>query len=183
MADVAERANGHLKGRAAPALPQFTFPDSGITVGLRRFSPDTQDRIARELSRKSPPPPAPEIETELGAESNPADPDYQQALNAYWMRIQLETNERMFALALRQIEVDIDRAVLDRLKADMEEIGTPLDADKDDRELYIRHVCISSVYDLTALLSYLQRRSLPTEEAVQEHLDSFRGDVQAKTDI
>ena len=54
-----ETTNGHLKGRAVPALPQFTFPDSGITVGLRRLSPDTQDRIARELSRKSPPPPAP----------------------------------------------------------------------------------------------------------------------------
>ena len=172
-----ETTNGHLKGRAGAALPQFTFPDSGITVGLRRFSPDTQDRIVRELQRKSPPPPAPEIETELGSEPNPADPDYQQALATYWARINLEASERMFQLALRQIDVEVDHAALDRLKADMEAIDTPLDADKDDRDLYIRHICISSVHDLTALLSYLQRYSTPTEEAIQERLDSFRGNV------
>src|SRR6478672_4729889 len=143
-----ETTNGHLKGRAAPALPQFTFPDSGITVGLRRFSPDTQDRISRELQRKSPPPAVPEIETELGTEENSADPDYQQAIGAYWTRIQIETAERMVALAFRQMEVEVDQAALGRLKADMEEIGTPLDAEKDDRELYIRHICITSSYDL-----------------------------------
>lgn len=178
--DVQERTNGHPRGRAVPPLPQFTFPDSGITVGLRRFAPDTQDQITRELMRKNPPPPVPVVEgIELTdgtfeLEPNPADPDYQQAVAAYFQQLSIETNTKMFELALRRIEVDVDQAVVDRYKEDMAAIGTPLDPEMDDRTIYIRHICISSTYDLSAMLAYLVRRSLPTEAAVQEYLESFQ---------
>lgn len=166
--------NGRIKGRVVPPLPQFTFPDSGITVGLRRFAPDTQDAISRELMRRQPAPPVPVIETELGEEENPADPDYQQATVAYLQRINLEVSAKMVELALRRIEVEVDHATVDQLKEDMAAIGTPLPDDLDDRMVYIRHICISSSYDLTAMIAYLNRRSLPTEAAVQEFLDSFQ---------
>jgi hypothetical protein len=171
----------HPQGRAAPKLPAFTFPDSGITVGLRRFAPDTQDTIARELMRQSPAPSVPVvegIEREDGTyemEENPADEDYQQALSAYMQRISLTVGQKMVELALKRMEVEIDQEAVDQFKADMAEIGTPLDPELDDRAIYIRHICISSTYDLTAMMAYLQRRSLPTEVAVQEFLDSFRG--------
>ena len=35
--------NGRQRGRVAP-LPTFTFPDSGITVELRRLAPGTRCR-------------------------------------------------------------------------------------------------------------------------------------------
>ncbi len=186
MTDILERTNGHQKGRAAPPLPQFTFPDSGVTVGLRRFAPDTQDQITRALMRKHPAPPVPMTEGMEGPdgtpemEPNPADPDYQQAVIAYMQRINLEASTKMFELAMRRIEVEVDRAAVERYKEDMAAIGTPLPdtledgTPLDDRTIYIRHICISSAYDLTAMLAYLQRRSLPTEAAVQEYLESFR---------
>lgn len=177
MTDTIERTNGHQKGRAVPALPQFTFPDSGITVGLRRFAPDTQDQIARAVMRERPAPSVPEVETELGTEPNPADPDYQAAVAAYLQLINTEVSTRMFDLAMRRIEVEIDQAAVDRYREDMAAIGAPVDDSIDDRTLYIRHICISSTYDLSALLAYLTRRSLPTEAAVQEYLDSFQRDL------
>lgn len=171
-----ETTNGRAKGRAAPPLPAFTFPDSGITVVLRRFAPDTQDAIVRALQRDDPPPAVPIATTELGEEPNPADPDYQKALSDYFQRLALETSKKLVDLALRRIEVEVDQAAVDALRADMAAIGTPIE-DDDDRMVYIRHICISSTYDLTAMLAYLQRRSLPTEAAVQEFLESFQRSV------
>lgn len=188
MTDILERTNGHHpRGRAVPALPQFTFPDSGITVGLRRLAPDTQDQITRALMRADPAPPVPMVEGieqpdgTFEMEPNPADPDYQAAVSTYMQRIGLEVNTKMFELAMRRIEVDVDQEAVKAYKEDMAAIGTPLPetledgAPLDDRTIYIRHICISSTYDLTALLAYLQRRSLPTEAAVSEYLESFRG--------
>jgi hypothetical protein len=176
--------NGHHpKGRAVPPLPEFTFPDSGITVGLRRFAPDTQDQITRELMRKNPAPPVPMVEGversdgTFEMEPNPADPDYQKEVMAYFQRLSVETNAKMFDLALRRIEVEVDRDAVDQYKEDMAAIGMPFDTEVDDRTIYIRHICISSTYDLSALLAYLTRRSLPTEVAVQEYLDSFQRNV------
>jgi hypothetical protein len=172
--DTIEHTNGHHpKGRAAPGLPMFTFPDSGITVGLRRFAPDTQDQIARAIQRETPPPALPMVETELGAEPNPADPDYQTALSSYMQQIVLEVSRKLIDLALRRMEVTVDQDAVAALREDMAAIGTPID-DTDDRMVYIRHICISSTYDLTVMMAYLQRRSLPTEVAVQEFLESFQ---------
>lgn len=175
------QVNGHHpKGRAVPSLPQFTFPDSGITVGLRRFAPDTQDQITRALMRETPAPDVPTVEVDYGdgkvmQETNPADPDYQAALSAYLQHIGMEASTKMFELAMRRIEVEVDQEAVDRYKEDMAAIEIPIDDDTDDRTIYIRHICLSSSYDLAAMLSYLQRRSLPTEAAVQEYLESFRG--------
>lgn len=175
-----EATNGHLKGRAAP-LPAFTFPDSGVTVGLRRFAPDTQDSIVRAIQREHPAPAVPTVEVEyedgkITQEPNPADPDYQKALSDYLQWLALETSKKLVDLALRRIEVDVDHEAVAALRADMEAIGTPIE-DPDDRMVYIRHICISSTYDLTTMLAYLQRRSLPTEAAVQEFLESFQRPV------
>lgn len=184
MTNVLEHTNGHRqKGRAAPSLPRFVFPDSGIEVGLRRFAPDTQDQISRALMRQHPAPGIPMAEGVEKAdgscemEPNPADPDYQKALVDYLGRINLEVSQKMVDLALRRIEVDVDEEAVTAYRKDMEAIGVPIDADIDDRTIYIRHICISSTYDLSVLLAYLTRRSLPTEAAVQEYLNSFQRDV------
>lgn len=177
MTEVLERTNGHHpKGRAAP-LPAFTFPDSGITVGLRRFSPDLQDTIARTYQRENPPPEVPQVEVDYGEgpvlEPNAADPDYQQAVSSYLQKMTLDITAKMFDLALRRIEVEVDQDAVNQLRADMDAINTPIE-EADDRMVYIRYICISSTYDLTSLISYLQRRSMPTEVAVQEFLESFQ---------
>lgn len=172
-----ETTNGH---RTRAALPAFTFPDSGITVGLRRFSPDLQDAIARAYQRDHPLPPLPMVdgvEREDGTfeqEPNAADPDYEEALRAYWQGVTLYVSTKFVELAMQQMEVAVDTEAVTTLRAQMELIGTPIDPDLDDRTVYLRFIAISSTYDLTSLIAYVQRRSMPTEVAVQEFLESFQ---------
>lgn len=172
--------NVRHKGRAVPALPQFTFPDSGITVGLRRIAPDTQNQIVRTLMRENPEPPPPMVVNDYGngpvEEPHIGHPDYQKALADYWSEINTEAGTRLMQLAIRQIVVEVDTEAVAQLRDDMIAIGTPIE-EEDDRTVYIRHICLSSMTDLHALMAYLQRRSLPTEAAVQEHTKSFRGNV------
>lgn len=178
MTDVL--TNGHrTRGRSVPPLPAFTFPHSGVTVGVRRFSADTQDTIRRELMRVYPPPDPPIEDNgpELEPAPNFADPDYKDAIAAYLRDIAVKLTTKMFELALRRIVVEVDTQALEQLKEDMRAIGTPLDETLDDRELYIRHICVSSTADLTALLAYLQGQSMPTPEVVQEFIDTFQRNV------
>lgn len=177
--------NGHRpRGRAAPALPAFTFPHSGITVGLRRFAADTQDTITREIQRLNPPPDVPVVDQgeELDPAPNPADPDYQQALSDYMRWLVMQVSTKLVELAFRRIVIqDSEEAValaVAALRDDMLSIGTPIPDDMPDRDVYIRHICVSSTYDLTSMLAYLQGRSMPTEEVIQEFLESFPGRVQ-----
>ncbi len=172
--------NGRSKGRAVP-LPQFTFPDSGVTVGLRRIAPDTQNQIVQALLREHPEPQPPMFEHDYGSgkiqEPNRSDPDYVKSLSDYWNEINTEAGTRLVQFAIRRIVVDVDTEAVQQLRDDMVAIGAPIE-EEDDRVVYIRHICISSLHDLHTLMAYLQRRSLPTEAAVQEHTRSFRDNVQ-----
>ena len=121
-----ETTNGHVKGRAAP-LPLFTFPDSGITVALRRISPETQARIAQSLAKDAawhalhpkPEPPIQHVEAIDGttAVPNVEEPAYKQALSRYLAHFAAEVGQRLLDLALHQIVVEVDQVAVDQLKA------------------------------------------------------------------
>lgn len=46
-------------GRQVPKLDEFTFPDSGITVQLRKVSPLLRDDVDAAVRRHNPPPTRP----------------------------------------------------------------------------------------------------------------------------
>lgn len=185
MTDVLPTTNGRQAGRAAP-LPTFTFPDSGITVSLRRLAPGTQEQILHAVESDAAwcaahPKPEPPLQavTDLEGKTeqipNPDEPGYIQALDAYTSALVAELGERLLALALRQVVVEVDEAAVKRLRDDMAAIGAPFPADADDREIYISRICISSVFDLSALLAYIQGRSGPTGAAIAQHRAMFPG--------
>lgn len=162
------------------AIPMFTFPDSGITVGLQRLAPDTIATITRAIQREMPPPEAPVQEVIINGkkrmERNDAAPSYTKERAAYQEKVAAEIGERILKLVVRRITVEVDHEAVSRLREDMESIGSPIE-DVDDKAVYVRHICIGSVDDLNALSTYVLRISQPTEAAVKEHTDSFRGDV------
>lgn len=177
--------NGVGRGRHAP-LPTFTFPDSGITVSLRRLAPDTQQHIAQaieddpewKVEHPRPEPPLQPVVNLEGTEElipNPEEPKYKELLSGYLFALSAEIGQRMLHLALRQIVVDVDEGVVEQLREDMESIGAPIPDDADSRDIYIRRICISSVIDLEALMAYIQRRSGPTEAAIARHRAGFQG--------
>lgn len=177
--------NGVHRGRHAP-LPTFTFPDSGITVSLRRLAPDTQQQIAQAVEgdldwvakHPKPEPPLQMVTNLEGKEeliANPEEPEYKKQSESYLAALANEIGERMIALALRQIVVDVDTDAVQQLRDDMIAVSAPFPDETPDEEIYIRRICISSVFDLQALLAYIQGRSGPTEAAVARHRAMFQG--------
>ena len=177
--------NGRQRGRAAP-LPSFTFPDSGITVSLRRMAPDTQQHIARaveedEAWRAKHPRPEPPLQpvTDLeGKEElvpNVEEPEYQKRLGTYLQAFNIEVGERLIALALRQIVCEVDTESVQTLRDDLAAVGAPLPDEASDEDIYIRRICVSSVFDIQALMAYVQGHSGPTEAAIARHRATFSG--------
>lgn len=183
MTVVTETTNGRLRGRVAP-LPTFTFPDSGITVQLPRLAPDTQAHIARTLGddrewATDHPRPEPPIQTVEAIDGpmeapNTDDPDYKKALSAYLITFQAEVGRRMLELAIDLIDVDVDTVAVEQRRRLMAKIGAPLPDDADDREIYIKQICISSAYDSACLMAHVQGTAAPTKEGIQAALDMFR---------
>lgn len=179
--------NGRQRGRAAP-LPSFTFPDSGITVSLRRLAPDTQQHIARAVEgdaewgaahpRPEPPmQPVTDLEGKEELVPNPEEPEYKKRLSEYVMALNIEIGNRLLALALRQIVVDVDAEAVKSLRDDMDAIGAPIPDEVSDEEVYIHRICISSIFDIQVLLAYIQGHSGPTEAAIARHRATFSGEI------
>lgn len=187
-----DTTNGVMKGRAAP-LPSFTFPDSGITVQVRRISPDAQARIGQAIANDpewhllhpKPQPPMQIVEAIDGPMEAPNvdDPEYKRALSQYLAWMAAEAGVRLLELALRQIVVEVDTEAVSEHRANMAAIGAPLPEDTSDRDIYLRQICVSSTYDAAALVAHVQGASAPTRGAIQASLDMFRRAVQGQADL
>lgn len=178
--------NGHAQGRAAPALTHFTFVDSGITVGIRKIGPMTQQALIQQLRRERPEPQPPTVDTELGREENTADPAYARALDDWQRDLALELNARLTRLAALEADVTIDdaaRQAIARKRRHMRAVGldagdsADLTEAENDRVFYILHVACASPDDLKEFGRAVRERSVPTEEAVAAHVATFSGDV------
>lgn len=174
-------------------LPAFTFPDSGITVRLPRFAPDTQAQIAVALGKDvewhaahpRPEPPLQEVEAIDGpmAVPNTDDPDYRKALGHYLMLYQVEVGRRMLELAIDLMDVEVDTQAVARRRQAMAKIGAPFPDDADDRDIYIRQIVISSAHDSATLIAHVQGTAAPSKEGIQAALDMFRHLLSGSTDL
>lgn len=170
------------KGRDVPALPTFTFKDSGVTVRYRRLSPFTLNQLnaAIRKEKKAPEPPLNEVDYGNGKkvnEPNLADPAYEQALREYEGWVEQEGTTRMtdmiMTYALEPIEIDTE--ALARYRAFAERFH--LECESDDNEIYLRYIAVGSPEDLADVSTLVMRRSEPTPEAIQEAVTTFPGDV------
>lgn len=171
-----DKANGHSRGRAVPPIPEYTFQDTGITVRLRKLSPLLRDDIDTDLRRRFPQPVPPIVETELGKEENAADPDYRERLARWSIEHVERLGEEWFrAIVELAIECEVDTEAVEKVRAYAKRRGLRLD--DDDKYVFVRHVCIATKEDIADLRETVTRRSLPTQEAVDAHKATFRGDA------
>lgn len=160
-------------GRTPPPLEELTL-SSGVTVQIRKVSPFTQDAIRA----KYPAPPPPMVENDYGdgkirREPNPADPDYLRALREHRLMAAEKFTEAMFQLG---VVVEVDTEAVAAFRAEMQSLG--IDLKESDHQIYVRHLAIRTDEDIDRLSRAIMRKSTPTEEAVQERLETFSGDVQ-----
>lgn len=187
MTQLLEHVNG-TRGRRAPALPEHTFKDSGITIRIHKVGPTTQQQIARQIMKEIPEPQPPIIHTEeLGDEPNPADPTYLAAHAEWEQKTRAELGDRLSLIAALEADVTIDgamRADIARKQRHMKLVGIPfvpnpdLTDDENDRVFYIQHIAAATKEDLQEFSAAVMRRSVPTEEAVQAEIATFQRDVQ-----
>lgn len=189
-----------IKGRSGPEYPDFTFPGSGITVKIRRLGPFTIDAIGvatRKRKKDTGPRPNPPMRQVNYAaddeppryewEANLADPEYKRALAEWEMEAGREEAMSIIDTIIRNaVIVDLGEAELAEVgaaRAFLRDIGVDEEElDKlTDHEIYVKHICIKATSDLNALQEYVIGESVPTEELIQEHEDSFKSDVQKTT--
>jgi hypothetical protein len=176
---VIEHANG-VKGRAVPPLPEHTFKDSGITVQLRKIAPTTQTALALQIQREIPKPAPPVVDTDLGPEENAADPAYERLLKAWERECSIELNRRLFKLACLECEVEVSKEDVERKQGHFKAIGLEWDDDprlseeQNARVFYLQHIACATTDDMKEFYEAITRRSQPTEEAVQRHIETFQ---------
>lgn len=171
------------KGRQVPQLESFTFPDTGISVQLRKVSPLLRDDIDAQLRRTHPPPSPPVVADKAAAGFggdktativNEADPDYQTALLKWQLTHYQRVGDVMLDLGIkRYVECDVDTDRVAELRADMAALGVELDAD--DKVVYISRICIGTRSDLEDFSKALFQRTATEREAVEAHKATFRG--------
>lgn len=187
------------RGRAVPALPSYTFQDTGITVQIRKMSPLTMQRIADTIiaeakalpaghEHKYPEPPVQMIAVGGGepkAEPNPTDPDYQRALQRWGEWAGGEQTRRMLRIAAAEYIVwpDIDlvrfeaariRRMFAREGATLPPIPDTYTSDEQDAIVFLEHGCFGSDQDLTEFAQYLMTRGQPQEAQIAAATAAFR---------
>ena len=176
----------HQRGRTVPPLPEHTFKDSGITIKIRKVGPTTQQRLAQAIMKERPEPAVPTIATELGPESNPADPTYIAALEKWNRETNSELRDRLMLIAALEAEVTIDdaaRADIARKQRHLKLVGVPYEVnpeltdEENEKVIYILHVAAGTPKDLREFGDAVLRRSVPTEEAVQAQIATFQRDL------
>lgn len=135
--------------------------------------------IGTKLQRQYPDPKPPMQRVNFGTdadpdwreEANPADPEYEQALQKH----RVEAEERLFRTYVRlgcKIEWTTEkRELLAEYRAVMQEEGVELE--QDDNLAYIRNIACGDPEDYQTLLSSLMGVNQPTEEAVKEYQEAF----------
>lgn len=175
------------RGRVVPALPQHTFKDTGITIGIRKVGPSTQQSLAMAIMEEMPEPRPPLVETELGPEPNAADPAYIAAREKWNQETRAELTRRLMLIGALEAEVTIDdraRQDIARRKRSLALAKTPykdnpeLTPEENERVFYVLHVAAGSPEDLGEFGEVVLRRSVPTEEAVQKQIATFQRDLQ-----
>ncbi len=192
---MTDNTNGHGRGRRVPPLPTYTFPDSGITVQVRRIGLNTQQALLRAIAQEwdaqgdgEPQPPTVLDPIDYGDGKqhwmeNDADPDYKARRDAWNSKYQAEYQTRLFKLAALECEVEVDHTELARVRRSLKAVGVILEDDPDlsaeenAKMHYFLHCAARTQEDLQEFTRVLLRRSQPTEEVVQEQLATFPDDV------
>lgn len=165
-----------MSKRTAPQMTEFTFPDTGISVKVRKISPF----LAADLAEAFPAPKPPEQEVDYGGEKgrvmepNLSDPNYQYALRAYQQEITMKLQRVMIQRAIKPVDEDWEEDVAEYRAYIQESTGKPL-SEESDLLVYVLRVCVGSQEDLQDLINVITRRSQPTPEGVQAAKNSFRG--------
>lgn len=177
-----------MKGRTVPPQREFTFPDSEITVQLRRIGPRTLEQIYNQITKSHPAPKPPTVVLEIGEsrtkveEEDRRDPEFLKATAVWQLEMKNLTGQAIYDLIVDYAIIpEIDPDAIKTLRDTMAARGSPLiDAAGEplsDRRVYIEHLCFATGDDISSVTSAVLNNSRPTEAGVETHVAGFQGTV------
>jgi hypothetical protein len=153
---------------------EFTLPDSGVVVRIKRIGPPLANDIRRKLKKTLAKPEPPLQEVMLGDEKkmvpNLSHPDYQEAVSEYTADMGMLFLGELIRYG---VDADIDAAAVAALRAGDEDGTLP----KSDLVAYVTRIAIESTKDMLTLQDAILGRFQPTEAAVTEAADNFPSQV------
>jgi hypothetical protein len=158
---------------ALPELIPFHVKDTGITLMIRKVSPN----LMSELYKLYPPPDPPLNKVDFGDgkdhwETNKADPKYEIALRDHQVMLQGKIQRLMIHRGVSVVMTPEIRAAVEDLKSFWkEENGSELIGD--DQYIYVSHIAVGTPEDLDELVTAIARRSSPTEAGIKAATDRF----------
>lgn len=155
-------------------MNSFTFPDTGVTVSIRKVSP----LLISEIQRKNPTPKPPLNKVMYGDdtryEENPADPDYIKALEDHGTKLEQAIRRALIRFGVvYELTAEDVRRVNELREFWQTDEGEQLVGS--DMEVFISYLAIGTFEDLNDLVEAVTRRSQPTEKAVAEAAERFPG--------
>lgn len=155
-------------------LYPYTIADTERVVNIRKVSP----MLAREVANlhKQPTPPMQEVTYPDGhkeQEANEANPQYQEALQAH--REQMITEVQKLTIergVIVELNDDDKKEVAELREFYKTEYGQELKGS--DKYIFVAHICIGTVEDLTDLVKAITRRSNASVEGTAEALKTFQ---------
>lgn len=162
-----------LDGKFVGNMQTFTF-GTGRTCKIKKISAMLAQDVRRSMEKRKPKPPMQRVnygdeqEPVWSEEPNPADPEYQRAMEAHERAI----GEKAMRLCLELgtvIEIDAEAMRAYREVLATEEIE-PEEAS--EKYLFITRICATGD-DLTNLIAAIYGQSQPTEEAVDAAKATF----------
>lgn len=168
------------KGRLAKFI-EFTLPQSGHTVRVRKLSPDVtvqiRSAVMAELQDEKPRVPTQRLEVAPGDfqdVENPEHPDYQKALKAWQDSVLFETGRRFMRLiGDYAVQDETDLEAVQEYRDQMAALG--VEETSTDREVFLWKILAPTREDQRALSNFLVGASIPSAQEVQTARDSFRG--------
>ncbi len=163
-------------------LVPFVCQDTGIELKIRHIPFTVTDRFFEQYEKDhaAPEPPTQTVdygEGEKIKEKNHAHPAYLKRAERYEIEKTKWCDQQAKKLYTDlAIECDVDTDAVKQLRAEMRALGVALDPD--DKFVYVWHIAIGTVQGHNELMQAIQRRTQPTEEAIAQAKQSFRGEVQ-----
>jgi hypothetical protein len=160
-------------------ITYHVVPGTGTSLPIRKVSYVLIQDVQKQVEKELPKPHPPMVKVNYGSgeelEANPADPLYMARLDEWKARFN-ELNEERTRRLLIKVGVipflDWDEGKLAEVKAlrEMMQEDQGVELDKNDKFVWVTRIAMGSVEDWQEFITLLTRRSLPTEQAVQEHL-------------
>ena len=158
----------------------FTFQDTGVEITIQKVSPAIAADARRALGKGKP-----HVPTRLITMDGPLkgtlekvddDPQYLEDLALHEQMVEEKINQLYIKRGVVEIVTKGWQQDVKDYRGLMSDIGIDT-LQEDDKTLYITRLAPGSNEDLQELFSAIMMRSEPTEEVIQEHVDTFSGDV------